>query len=149
GYSQLLTRTHRELDLTDQRAVADFFREERPEYVFLAAAKVGGILANNTYRPDFIHENLANKNTVIHQSCVQRLNKPLSWGSSSIYPKAARQPSKAEYLLTGPLERTNDPYALEMIAGLKMCVGYNIQYGTDFIAVIPSNLYCPLDNFGL
>ena len=149
GYSNLITRTHRELDLMDQRAVAYFFETEKPEYVFLAAAKVGGILANNTYRADFIHNNLSIQNNVIHQSYVHGVKKLLFLGSSCIYPKATPQPIKEEYLLTGALEPTNEPYALAKIAGLKMCEAYNIQYGTDFIAAMPTNLYGPHDNFDL
>ncbi|MFV0539029.1 MAG: GDP-L-fucose synthase family protein [Dysgonomonas sp.] len=149
GYSNFILRTHSELDLTDQRAVADFFAKEKPEYVFLAAAKVGGIIANNTYRGQFIYENLMIQNNVIHQSYVNGVKKLVFLGSSCIYPKEAKQPIKEEYLLTGPLEYTNEPYAIAKIAGLKMCESYNVQYGTNFIAVMPTNLYGPNDNFNL
>jgi GDP-L-fucose synthase len=149
GYSNFVLRTHAELDLTDQKAVGDFFAEERPEYVFLAAAKVGGIIANNTYRGQFIYENLMIQSNVIHQSYVNGVKKLVFLGSSCIYPKEAGQPIKEESLLTGPLEYTNEPYAIAKIAGLKMCESYNIQYGTNFIAVMPTNLYGPNDNFNL
>lgn len=149
GYSNFVLRTHSELDLTDQRAVAEFFAKEKPEYVFLAAAKVGGIIANNTYRGQFIYENLMIQSNVIHQSYVNGVKKLVFLGSSCIYPKEAGQPIKEEYLLTGPLEYTNEPYAIAKIAGLKMCESYNIQYGTNFIAVMPTNLYGPNDNFNL
>ncbi|GHV38962.1 GDP-L-fucose synthase [Bacteroidia bacterium] len=149
GYSNFVLRTHAELDLTDQKAVGEFFAKEKPEYVFLAAAKVGGIIANNTYRGQFIYENLMIQNNVIHQSYVNSVKKLVFLGSSCIYPKEAGQPIKEEYLLTGPLEYTNEPYAIAKIAGLKMCESYNIQYGTNFIAVMPTNLYGPNDNFNL
>lgn len=149
GFSNILTRTHAELDLTNQQAVADFFQQEKPEYVFLAAAKVGGIVANNTYRADFIYENLAIQNNVIHQSYVQGVKKLLFLGSTCIYPKNAPQPMKEEYLLTNELEYTNEPYAIAKIAGIKMCESYNLQYGTNFISVMPTNLYGPNDNFDL
>ncbi len=149
GYSNFVLRTHAELDLTDQRAVAEFFAKEKPEYVFLAAAKVGGIIANNTYRGQFIYENLMIQSNVIHQSYVNGVKKLVFLGSSCIYPKEANQPIKEEYLLTGSLEYTNEPYAIAKIAGLKMCESYNIQYGTNFIAVMPTNLYGPNDNFNL
>lgn len=149
GYSNFILRTHSELDLTDQKAVAEFFAKEKPEYVFLAAAKVGGIIANNTYRGQFIYENLMIQSNVIHQSYVNGVKKLVFLGSSCIYPKEADQPIKEEYLLTGPLEYTNEPYAIAKIAGLKMCESYNIQYGTNFIAVMPTNLYGPNDNFNL
>lgn len=149
GYSNFVLRTHAELDLTDQKAVAGFFAKEKPEYVFLAAAKVGGIIANNTYRGQFIYENLMIQSNVIHQSYVNGVKKLVFLGSSCIYPKEAGQPIKEEYLLTGPLEYTNEPYAIAKIAGLKMCESYNIQYGTNFIAVMPTNLYGPNDNFNL
>ncbi len=149
GYSNFILRTHSELDLTDQKAVAEFFAKEKPEYVFLAAAKVGGIIANNTYRGQFIYENLMIQNNVIHQSYVNGVKKLVFLGSSCIYPKEANQPIKEEYLLTGSLEYTNEPYAIAKIAGLKMCESYNIQYGTNFIAVMPTNLYGPNDNFDL
>ncbi len=149
GFSNIVTRTHAELDLTSQQAVADFFAEEKPEYVFLAAAKVGGIVANNTYRADFIYENLAIQNNVIHQSYVHGVKKLLFLGSTCIYPKNAPQPMKEEYLLTSELEYTNEPYAIVKIAGIKMCESYNLQYGTNFISVMPTNLYGPNDNFDL
>lgn len=149
GYSNFITRTHKELDLTNQQAVADFFEEEKPGYVILAAAKVGGIVANNTYRGEFIYENLMIQNNVIHQSYVHGVKKLLFLGSTCIYPKNAPQPMKEEYLLTSELEYTNEPYAIAKIAGIKMCESYNIQYGTNFISVQPTNLYGPNDNFDL
>lgn len=149
GYTNIITRTHAELDLTNQEAVKAFFEHEKPEYVFLAAAKVGGIVANNTYRADFIYENLAIQNNVIHQSYVHGVKKLLFLGSTCIYPKNALQPMKEEYLLTSELEYTNEPYAIAKIAGIKMCESYNIQYNTNFISVMPTNLYGPNDNFDL
>jgi GDP-L-fucose synthase len=149
GYTNILTRTHKELDLTNQEAVAAFFEEEKPEYVFLAAAKVGGIVANNVYRADFIYENMMIQNNVIHQSYLHNVKKLLFLGSTCIYPKNAPQPMKEEYLLTGTLEYTNEPYAIAKIAGIKMCESYNLQYGTNFISVMPTNLYGPNDNFDL
>jgi GDP-L-fucose synthase len=149
GYTNLIFRTHKELDLTSQQEVADFFTNEKPEYVILAAAKVGGIVANNTYRADFIYENLMIQNNVIHQSYLHGIKKLLFLGSTCIYPKECPQPMKEEYLLTSPLEYTNEPYAIAKIAGIKMCESYNIQYGTNFIAVQPTNLYGPNDNFNL
>lgn len=149
GFSNIVTRTHAELDLTNQQAVAEFFAQEKPEYVFLAAAKVGGIVANNTYRADFIYENLAIQNNVIHQSYVHGVKKLLFLGSTCIYPKNAPQPMKEEYLLTSELEYTNEPYAIAKIAGIKMCESYNLQYSTNFISVMPTNLYGPNDNFDL
>jgi len=149
GYTNLLTRTHAELDLTDQQAVAAFFAVEKPEYVFLAAAKVGGIVANNTYRADFIYENLQIQNNVIHQSYLGGVKKLMFLGSTCIYPRECPQPMKEEYLLTSPLEYTNEPYAIAKIAGIKMCESYNLQYGTNYISVMPTNLYGPNDNFDL
>lgn len=149
GYENLLTRTHHELDLTDQHAVADFFEKQKPEYVFLAAAKVGGIVANNTYRADFIYANLQIQNNVIHQSYVHGVKKLMFLGSTCIYPRECPQPMKEAYLLTSPLEYTNEPYAIAKIAGIKMCESYNLQYGTNFISVMPTNLYGPNDNFDL
>jgi len=149
GYNNLLLRTHTELDLTDQKAVAEFFKEEKPEYVILAAAKVGGIVANNTYRADFIYENLQIQNNVIHQSYLNGVKKLLFLGSTCIYPKNAPQPMREDSLLTSELEYTNEPYAIAKIAGIKMCESYNIQYGTNFISVMPTNLYGPNDNFDL
>jgi len=149
GYTNFVTKTHKELDLTNQQAVADFFKTEKPEYVFLAAAKVGGIVANNTYRADFIYENLQIQNNVIHQSYKNGVKKLLFLGSTCIYPKNAPQPMKEEYLLTDTLEYTNEPYAIAKIAGIKMCENYNLQYDTNFISVMPTNLYGPNDNFNL
>ena len=149
GYINLLTRTHSELDLTKQLEVSKFFITEKPEYVILAAAKVGGILANNNYRADFIYENLMIQNNVIHESYLNNVKKLLFLGSTCIYPKNAPQPMKEDSLLTGPLEYTNEPYAIAKIAGIKMCESYNIQHGTNFISVMPTNLYGPNDNFDL
>lgn len=149
GYENLVLRTHVELDLLNQAAVADFFALEKPEYVFLAAAKVGGILSNNTYPAQFIYENLQIQNNIIHQSYVNGVKKLLFLGSSCIYPRNCSQPMKEEYLLTGQLESTNEPYALAKIAGIKMCQSYNRQYGTNFIAAMPTNLYGLNDNFDL
>ena len=149
GYSNIITCTHKELDLTNQVDVAKFFSIEKPEYVFLAAAKVGGIIANNTYRADFIYENMMIQNNVIHQSYLNRVKKLLFLGSTCIYPKNAPQPLKEDSLLTGPLEYTNEPYAIAKIAGIKTCESYNLQYGTNFISVMPTNLYGPNDNFDL
>jgi GDP-L-fucose synthase len=149
GYTNFVYKTHGELDLTCQAAVAEFFKTEKPEYVILAAAKVGGIVANNTYRAEFIYENLAIQNNVIHQSYLHGVKKLLFLGSTCIYPKNAPQPMREECLLTGELEYTNEPYALAKIAGIKMCESYNIQYGTNFISVMPTNLYGPNDNFDL
>jgi GDP-L-fucose synthase len=149
GYSNFVLRTHAELDLLDQKATADFFAKEKPEYVFLAAAKVGGIMANSTYPADFIHSNLQVQNNVVHQSYLNKVKKLLFLGSSCIYPKLCPQPIKEEYLLTGVLEPTNEPYAVAKIAGTKMCQSYNRQYKTNFISVMPTNLYGPNDNFDL
>lgn len=149
GYSNLVTRAHSELDLTDTISVANFFQTEKPKYVILAAAKVGGIVANNTYRADFIYENLMIQNNVIHQSYVHKIAKLLFLGSTCIYPKNCPQPMKEDYLLTDTLEYTNEPYAIAKIAGIKMCESYNLQYGTNFISVMPTNLYGPNDNFDL
>lgn len=149
GYQNLVLRTHAELDLLDAKAVADFFNYEKPEYVFLAAAKVGGIVANNVYRADFIYENLTIQNNVVHQSYVHGVKKLLFLGSTCIYPKNAQQPLKEEYLLTDTLEYTNEPYAIAKIAGIKLCESYNLQYGTNFMSVMPTNLYGPNDNFDL
>ena len=149
GYTNILTRTHSELDLTNQTAVEQFFSQEKPEYVILAAAKVGGIVANNVYRADFIYENMMIQNNVIHQSYLNRVKKLLFLGSTCIYPKNAHQPMSEETLLTNVLEYTNEPYAIAKIAGIKMCESYNIQYGTNFISVMPTNLYGPNDNFDL
>ena len=149
GYKNLLLKTHKELDLLDQQAVKEFFETEKPEYVILAAAKVGGIVANNTYRADFIYENLQIQNNVIHQSYLNGVKKLLFLGSTCIYPKNAPQPMREDSLLTSELEYTNEPYAIAKIAGIKMCESYNIQYGTNFISVMPTNLYGPNDNFDL
>lgn len=149
GYTNFIYRTRKELDLINQQAVNDFFEQEKPEYVFLAAAKVGGIHANNTYPAEFIYENLAVQNNVIQASYQHGVKKLLFLGSSCIYPKFAPQPMKEEHLLTGELEPTNEPYALAKISGLKMCQAYNQQYGTDFISVMPTNLYGINDNFDL
>lgn len=148
-YTNLVVRTSSELDLRNTVAIKDFFEQEKPEYVFLAAAKVGGIVANNTYRADFIYENLMIQNNVIHQSYLAGVKKLLFLGSTCIYPKNSPQPMKEEYLLTGPLEYTNEPYAIAKIAGIKMCESYNLQYDTNFISVMPTNLYGPNDNFDL
>ncbi len=149
GYNNLITRTRQELDLLDSVAVADFFQKEKPEYIFLAAAKVGGILANNTYPANFIYENLTIQNNIIHNAYLNKAKKLLFLGSSCIYPKFAKQPIKEEYLLTGELEPTNKPYAIAKIAGIIMCESYNRQYKTNFISVMPTNLYGPGDNFDL
>lgn len=149
GYTNLLTRTHAELDLLNQQAVADFFAQERPEYVFLAAARVGGIYANNRYRAEFIYQNLMMQANVIHQSWLQGVKRLLFLGSSCIYPKFSPQPVQEEYLLTGALEPSNSPYAIAKIGGIEMCWAYNQQYGTQFIPVMPTNLYGPGDNFDL
>ena len=149
GHTNLLTRTRTELDLEDARAVARFFEAERPEYVFLAAAKVGGILANNSYPADFIRANLAIQLNVIEAARAAAVDKLLFLGSSCIYPRLAPQPIKEEHLLTGPLEPTNEPYAIAKIAGIKLCEAYNRQYGTRFVSVMPTNLYGPGDNFDL
>ena len=149
GFSNIVTRTSTELDLRNQNAVAEFFDSESPEYVILAAAKVGGILANNTYRADFLYENMMIQNNVIHQSHLKNVQKLLFLGSSCIYPKLAPQPLKEEFLLTGLLEPTNEPYAIAKIAGIKMCDSYRSQYGKDFISAMPTNLYGPNDNYDL
>ncbi len=145
----LQTTNYQKLDLTNQQAVEAFFQTQKPEYVILAAAKVGGIVANNTYRADFIYENLQIQNNVIHQSYLNKVKKLLFLGSTCIYPKNCPQPMKEEYLLTDELEYTNEPYAIAKIAGIKMCESYNLQYGTNFISVMPTNLYGPNDNFDL
>ena len=149
GYSNFVFKTSKELDLTNQQAVSAFFEEEKPEYVFLAAAKVGGIEANNTFRAQFLYENLMIQNNVIHQSYVYGVKKLLFLASSCIYPKLSPQPIKESYLLTGELESTNEPYSIAKIAGVKMCENYNRQYGCDFISVMPTNLYGPNDNYDL
>lgn len=149
GYQNVVTCIHAELDLTDQHAVREFFQREKPEYVFLAAAKVGGILANNIYPAEFIHQNLAIQTNVIHESWKSGVKRLLFLGSSCIYPRDCPQPIKEEYLLTGPLEPTNRPYAVAKIAGIEMCWSYNRQYGTQYLAVMPTNLYGPGDNYDL
>jgi GDP-L-fucose synthase len=149
GFSNLVYSPYPPYDLTNQQIVSDFFEKEKPEYVFLAAAKVGGIISNNTYRAQFVYENLMIQNNIIHQSYVHKVKKLLFLGSSCIYPKACPQPIKEEYLLTGELEFTNEPYAVAKIAGIKMCEAYNMQYGTNFISVMPTNLYGPNDNYNL
>ncbi len=147
GYNNIVTRTSAELDLRVQQDVADFFAAEKPDYVFLAAAKVGGIVANNTYRADFLYENLQIQNNIIHSSYLNGVKKLMFLGSSCIYPKLAPQPLKEEYLLTGPLEPTNEPYAVAKIAGIKMCDAYRAQYGCNYISVMPTNLYGYNDNY--
>ena len=147
GYSNLLTRTHAELDLTNREATANFFSMEKPDYVFMAAAKVGGIYANNIYPAEFIRDNLAIQTNVIHEAYCNGVERLMFLGSSCIYPKLAPQPMREEYLLTGPLEPTNRPYALAKIAGIEMCWSYNRQYGTKYLAAMPTNLYGPGDNY--
>jgi GDP-L-fucose synthase len=149
GFSNIITRSSKELDLRNQQAVTDFFAKEKPDHVFLAAAKVGGIVANNTYRADFIYENMMIQSNVIHSSYVSGVKKLMFLGSSCIYPKMAPQPLKEDYLLTGLLEPTNEPYAIAKIAGIKMCDAYRSQYGCNFISVMPTNLYGPNDNYDL
>lgn len=149
GYNNIVVRTSKDLDLRNQQAVADFFAEEKPEYVFMAAAKVGGIHANNTYRADFIYENLMIECNITHEAYKQQVKKMLFLGSSCIYPKLADQPLKEEYLLNGFLEYTNEPYAIAKIAGIKLCENYRLQYGCNFISAMPTNLYGPNDNYDL
>ncbi|KAA5548336.1 GDP-L-fucose synthase family protein [Adhaeribacter rhizoryzae] len=149
GFTNFIFRTSKELDLRDTLAVKAFFEAEKPDYVFLAAAKVGGIQANNVYRAEFIYDNLMIQNNVIHQSYLSGVKKLLFLGSSCIYPKLAPQPLKEEYLLTGELEPTNEPYAIAKIAGIKMCDAYRSQYGCNFISIMPTNLYGPNDNYDL
>lgn len=149
GFKNIITRTSKELNLCDQQAVKNFFSKEKPEYVFIAAARVGGINANNTYRADFIYENLMIQSNIIHASYENKVKKLLFLGSSCIYPKFAPQPLKEEYLLTGLLEHTNEPYAIAKITGIKMCDAYRAQYGCNFISAMPTNLYGPNDNYDL
>jgi len=149
GYSNFILRTSSELDLRNQVAVDEFFETEKPDYVFLAAARVGGIIANNTFRADFIYENIMIQSNVIHASYATKVKKLLFLGSSCIYPKMATQPMSEDALLTGPLEHTNEPYAIAKIAGIKMCDAYRDQYGCNFISVMPTNLYGPNDNYDL
>src|SRR6266487_962539 len=148
-YTNIITRTSAELDLRNQNTVADFFAEEKPEYVFLAAAKVGGIIANNTYRAEFIYDNLLIQANIIHQAYLNKVKKLMFLGSSCIYPKFAPQPLKEEYLLTGLLEPTNQSYAIAKISGIELCNAYRAQYGCNFISVMPTNLYGPNDNYDL
>jgi len=147
GFTNIITRTSKQLDLRNQQAVMNFYALEKPEYVVLAAAKVGGILANNTYRAEFLHDNLAIQNNIIHQAYTHKVKKLLFLGSSCIYPKMAPQPLKEDYLLTGPLEPTNEPYAIAKITGIKMCEAYRDQYGCNFISAMPTNLYGINDNY--
>ncbi len=149
GFSNLITRTSKELDLRNQEAVQSYFKEEQPDYVFLAAAKVGGIMANNTYRAEFLYDNLMIETNIIHAAYRSGVKKLLFLGSSCIYPKMAPQPLKEEYLLTGELEPTNEPYAIAKIAGIKLCDAYRDQYGCNFVSVMPTNLYGPGDNYDL
>lgn len=149
GYTHIIKKTSAELDLRNQQAVADFFAAEKPDYVFLAAAKVGGIVANNTYRAEFIYDNLMMESNIIHQSYVNDVKKLLFLGSSCIYPKLAPQPLKEEYLLSGYLEETNQPYAIAKIAGIELCDSYRAQYGCNYISAMPTNLYGPNDNYDL
>lgn len=149
GFTNIIYQTSKELDLRDQSAVRIFFEKEQPDYVFLAAAKVGGIVANNTYKADFIYDNLMIQSNVIHQSYLSGVKKLMFFGSSCIYPKMSGQPLKEEYLLTGTLEPTNEPFAVAKIAGIKMCDAYRSQYGCNFISVMPTNLYGPNDNYDL
>lgn len=149
GYSNVITRTHAELDLLDQAAVHAFLKNEKPDYIFIAAAKVGGIQANNVYRADFIYQNLMIECNLTHGAYLAGINNLMSLGSSCIYPRDCPQPIKEEYLLTGPLEQTNEPYALAKIAGIKLCENYNRQYGTKYVSVMPTNLYGPGDNYDL
>lgn len=149
GYNNLLTRSREQLDLLDQQAVAKYLSEEKPDYIFLAAAKVGGIQANDTYRAEFLHQNLVLQANIIHGAHLAGVNRLMFLGSSCIYPRDCPQPIKEEYLLTGPLEPTNEPYALAKISGLKMCESYQKQYGRRYISVMPTNLYGPNDNYDL
>ncbi len=149
GFNNIVIKSHSELDLINQKSVAEFFEKEKPEYVFLAAAKVGGIIANNKFRADFIYENLMIQSNVIHLSYLHKVKKLLFLGSTCIYPKESPQPMKEESLMTSELEYTNEPYAVAKIAGIKMCESYNLQYDTNFLSVMPTNLYGPNDNFHL
>lgn len=149
GYTNIIGRTHAELDLMNQQAVFDFFAAEQPEYVFVAAAKVGGIMANNTYKAEFLYDNMVLEMNIIHAAHVHKVKKLLFLGSSCIYPRLAPQPLKEEYLLTGPLEPTNESYAIAKIAGIKMCDAYRFQYGDNFISAMPTNLYGPNDHYDL
>ena len=149
GYNNILTRTHQELDLTNQAAVFEFMTKEKPGYIFLAAAKVGGIHANNTYRGEFIYQNLMVETNIVHAAWQAGVIRLLFLGSSCIYPRDCPQPIKEEYILTGPLEQTNEPYSIAKIAGIKLCESYNHQYGTQYVSVMPTNLYGPNDNYDL
>jgi len=149
GYRNIVTRKSTELDLRNQQQVVSFFEQENPDYVFLAAARVGGINANNTYRAEFLYDNLMIESNIIHTSYLNKVKKLLFLGSSCIYPRMAQQPLKESYLLTGPLEYTNEPYAVAKIAGIKLCENYRLQYGCNFISVMPTNLYGPNDNYDL
>jgi GDP-L-fucose synthase len=149
GYSKIITRTHKELDLTNQAAVSAFLKVEKPDYIFLAAAKVGGIQANNTFRADFLYQNLMIEANIIHAAWEAGVERLLFLGSSCIYPRDCPQPIKEEYLLTGPLEPTNEPYAIAKIAGVKLCENYNRQFGTKYLSAMPTNLYGPNDNYDL
>jgi len=149
GYNNILTRTHQDLDLTNQAAVSEFMIKEKPGYIFLAAAKVGGIHANNTYRGEFIYQNLMMETNIVHAAWQAGVIRLLFLGSSCIYPRDCPQPIKEEYILTGPLEQTNEPYAIAKIAGIKLCESYNLQYGTQYVSVMPTNLYGPNDNYDL
>lgn len=149
GYRNVVTRTSRDLDLTQQQEVSKFLADEKPEYIFMAAAKVGGIHANNTYRADFIYQNLMIEANVVHAAWQAGVSRMLFLGSSCIYPRECPQPIREDYLLTGPLEQTNEPYAIAKIAGVKLCESYNRQYGTSYVSVMPTNLYGPNDNYDL
>lgn len=149
GFTNIINRSSQEMDLRNQQAVSDFFTNQKPDYVFLAAARVGGIVANNTYRAEFLYDNLMIQSNTIHQAYLNGVKKLMFLGSSCIYPKLAPQPLKEEYLLTGPLENSNEPYAIAKIAGLKMCEAYHVQYGCNYITVMPTNLYGPNDNYDL
>ena len=149
GFKNIILKSHAELDLTDQLATSNFFKTEKPEYVFLAAGKVGGIYANTLYPADFIYKNIAIQSNVIHQSYLQGIKRLLFLGSSCIYPRDCKQPIKEEYILSGPLEKSNSPYALAKISGIEMCSSYNRQYKTKYLAVMPTNLYGPGDNYDL
>jgi GDP-L-fucose synthase len=149
GYKNILTRSHSQLDLLDQRAVLSFMQHEQPDYIFCAAAKVGGIVANNHYRAEFIYQNLMIQANVIHSAYLSNVQRLLFLGSSCVYPRDCPQPIREEYLLTSPLEATNEPYAIAKIAGIKMCEAYNAQYGTQYVSVMPTNLYGPYDNYDL
>ena len=149
GYTNVVTRTHAEVDLVSQQAVMDFLGQEKPDYIFMAAAKVGGIHANNTLRADFLYQNLMIETNVVHAAWQAGVNRMLFLGSSCIYPRDCPQPIREDYLLTGPLEQTNEPYAIAKIAGVKLCESYNRQYGTQYVSAMPTNLYGPNDSYDL